>query len=52
MTQAINKTALLLSCNTMAFKEGKIHGACLAYQQQKHSTTATTQQAIRIWSKH
>lgn len=52
MVQVTNKAAVLLSCNIAAFKEGKVHGACLVYQQQKHSTTATTKQAIRIWSKH
>ena len=52
MRQATNKAAVLLSCNTVAFKEGKIHGPCLAYQQKTHCTTATSKQAMRIWSKH
>ncbi len=47
-----NKTIVLLSCNIMAFKEGKIHGPCLAFQNQTTSTVATTEQARRLWSKH
>ena len=52
MTQATFQATVILSCNIAAFKEGKIHGPCLAYQQQKTSTTATSKQARRIWSKH
>lgn len=52
MTYSIPSVAMVLSCNSMAFKEGLVHGPCLAYQKQVHSTPSTTTQAKRIWSKH
>lgn len=52
MPYLTSKTFYSYSCNQLAFKHGQIHGPCLAYQRQKHTTRSTSQQAKRIWSKH